>query len=165
MRAYQYLLRSRRLRRSRGAVAAAVAIVTVGLFAGAARAYWTAIGSGTGSATTATLEGVTIDSVTIASERLAPGGAPVPVRITVRNANAFPVSLTAVSAGPVSSDKPGCGDAGHPSGVSLDVAGSVVVIPASSTAEVLRSAQMATTSPSACQGAVFSTDLTLDVRR
>ncbi len=140
----------------------ALLVLLLGCFAGgAAYAYWTTQGTGSGSATAGTLEPVTIENVAF-SGRLYPGGS-APVTITVNNPNAFSVTVSSLTAGSVTSDKAGCG--GSNTSVTLNLGGlqTATIIPG--TQALMASASMGLNSVSACQGAMFSTSLNLGVQK
>jgi hypothetical protein len=73
---------SKHLTRKR-VVLVAIAGLTVALAAGGAFAYFTASGSGTGSAGVGSASGITLASGTVSG--LYPGGADVPVTVTITN--------------------------------------------------------------------------------
>ena len=128
-----------------------------------AYAYWTTTGSGTGSATSGTLQTVTIDAVTFDGGTLRPGGPATSVHIPATNSNNFAVDITSLTAGPIHSDKSGCDDAD--TGVTIDLSGVTGSILANTTRPFTAPASMSTASVSACQGATFSAQLTLVVRK
>ena len=143
-----------------------VAFVALGAGATAvtgAYAYWTASGSGTGSGAAGTLQTVTIDSVTFDGGTLRPGGPNTAVHIPATNSNSFAVDITSLAAGPIHSDKSGCD--GADTGVTVDLSGVTGSIPPNTTTSFTAPASMSTASVSACQGATFSTQLTLVVRK
>ena len=75
-----------------------VVVLTAGLVlvGGAAFAWWTAGGSGTGSATTGTVEGITIKQTTTIAD-LYPGQAPVALAGNFDNGNDGPVRVAQVT--------------------------------------------------------------------
>jgi len=75
--------------------AGAVAVVILGS-AGAALAYWTAGGTGSGSASTANTNGITINQTTVVTG-LYPGGSPVTISGNFDNPNASKVFVHQVS--------------------------------------------------------------------
>ena len=152
---------SRGLHRRVWIVAAVVGLaVSAG---GAAVASWTASGSGQGNAKSDTLVNATVDLVTFSSS-LSPGGPAVDVDVTFTNPNSFPVVIDSLTEGVTTSSSLGCGTAGNPTGVSLDLSAITgTLAPGESTMKA--SASMDTTSVSSCQGATFSTSLSLAVSR
>jgi hypothetical protein len=72
----------------------ATALVIAG---GAAFAYWTSAGSGSGTADTGTSVGVTIVQTPVAADALFPGGAPVALSGTFTNTNTGPVYVAQVT--------------------------------------------------------------------
>jgi hypothetical protein len=132
--------------------------------AGTSGAFWTSVGGGDGAAGVGSLQPVTVKSISIPAGRLSPDGPPVPVSITLHNANSFPLTITNITAAEFTSNVPGCGDINNPTGVDLDfdpttfptfVGDQVVVAQAS----------MGLNSASTCQDATFSTVLTVEARR
>ena len=75
-------------------LAVTAALVVAG---GAAFAYWTAGGSGTGTADTGTVVGVTIVQTAVAADALYPGGSPVALSGTFNNSNSGPVYVSQVT--------------------------------------------------------------------
>lgn len=144
---------------------AAIGVVALALdgLCTAAFAYWTSPGFGTATATAGTLNSVTVDSV-VFTGRLRPGTS-IPVSVTVTNTNAFSVTIFSLGAGAVTSDKAGCGPSA--SGVTLSGlsgAAGTVLANGSTTLNII-TATMPPTAASACQGATFSTQLDLVVRK
>lgn len=91
--------------RRRKVLVASVAMVAVG---GAAFAYWTAGGSGTGSAATgASAQGVTVNQ-TSTPTGLTPDSTPQGLSGTFDNPNSAAVPLTTVSGEVTATDKSGC---------------------------------------------------------
>ncbi|MGI8457339.1 MAG: hypothetical protein ACR2LI_04395 [Propionibacteriaceae bacterium] len=76
--------------------------------AGAAFAYWTNQGSGTGTAETGTNEAITINQVTDVTD-MGPGVAPQALSGNFDNPNDGPVYVAAVTATVTGTDKTGCG--------------------------------------------------------
>lgn len=76
-----------------------VAVVTVALVVtgGAAFAYWTAGGSGTGAADTGTSVNVTIVQTAFPADALYPGSAAIPLSGTFTNSNPGPTHVNQVS--------------------------------------------------------------------
>jgi hypothetical protein len=83
------------------------ALVLVG--GSAAVAYWTAGGSGTGSAATGTTEGITVNQTSVV-EDMGPGVAPQPLSGNFDNTNDGPVYVSTVTAaiGTISGGGPTC---------------------------------------------------------
>ena len=84
---------------SKRKIAATIAItaILVGGGGAAAIAYWSAGGAGTGTATTGTSAGVTVNQ-TAAASNLTPGGTTQALSGTFTNANAGPVNISTVTA-------------------------------------------------------------------
>jgi len=147
-------------RRRKGLVTVAAALLGA-IAAPAAFAYWTSSGTGAGAAGTGTLRAVTIDSVDFITP-LFPNGPAADVTVHLTNPNDYAVTIDSVTAGPLTSDRSGCD--GAATGVTLDLhalTGNLPPGPAVFTA----SASMDATSVSSCQGATFSTVLTVTVHR
>jgi hypothetical protein len=146
----------------------AAAAVIIGLSGGAAYAYFTSSGSGSGVATTGSMETVTIAAITSQTPNTAllPGSAGEVV-VNVHNPNAFAVSLVSVVADgsiSVSGGLGGCTVAN--SGVSFTSQnGLSVPIPATTTklVRLAGAASMSSTSANGCQGATFSIPVTITV--
>jgi hypothetical protein len=86
------------MRRRALLIVGAVAALTVGLGGGAAFAYFTSHGSGTGSATTGTAQNVTITTNATPAGLLQPNGTGDLV-ITATNPNNYSVQITALTLG------------------------------------------------------------------
>jgi hypothetical protein len=82
--------------RKAAAITAATALTVFG-GAGAAIAYWTTSGSGTGSASTGDVQAVTVTQTAVVSG-LVPGGAPVALSGKFNNPNPGAVTVASVSA-------------------------------------------------------------------
>jgi hypothetical protein len=130
---------------------------------GAAWADWSGSGTGQGTAKADSFQTVTVETVTFSSD-VYPGGPAVPVDIKFTNPNNFSVTIDSVTAGTTTSSNLGCGDTGNPTGVSFDLSTIVGTLEPGETT-LVAAALMDTTSVSACQGATFSTPLTLVVGR
>ena len=145
----------------------ALGVVLIGfLGSGIAYAYWTTQGTGSGSATTGTLQTVKIDAVsfpTATEVRLYPGGPTTPVTITVTNPNSFPVMVSSLTYGAITSGKSGC--SGSNAEVTIDLTGLQTSTIAAGTHDLMASASMGLGSASACQGATFSSSFNLGVRK
>jgi hypothetical protein len=160
----------RRLRFAPWVIVAAIGLV-VALGGGVAYAYWTAHGSGSGNATNAGMQAVTVEAL-IAGDNpastLIPGGT-ADVVVRVANSNAYPVHIYSVAGnGAVTAD------AGHSACTTTGVTFNAPAAPLSPTVTVPASgstlvhlpgtASMSTASQSACQGATFQIPLTVTVR-
>jgi hypothetical protein len=139
----------------------------IGLSAGAAYAYFTTPGHGTGSASIGSMQTITIAATTATpGNPLLPGGSG-DVTLEVTNPNAFPVTLLSVtSSGTITAD------ASHPSCTTTGVTFTSQTalnktIPASSTTtiDLKGAATMDTTSSDGCQGATFSIPVTITVQK
>ena len=76
---------------------AALATALVVVAGGAAFAYWTSGGAGSGTADTGTVVGVTIVQTPVAADALFPGGSPVTLSGTFTNTNSGPVYVAQVT--------------------------------------------------------------------
>lgn len=131
----------------------------------AAYAYWSTDGTGTATAKAGTLIPAAVSPLTVSTSKLRPGGPAVSVQITISNPNPSAVTITHLTAGPITSDKPGCGDsADHPTGVTFDLSGISGSVDANDSATFTASANMDLTSVNECQGASFTSALTLAVQ-
>lgn len=151
----------RRLLRRRTVRLALAAAIVWGFGTTCAYAYWSASGGGSASVGAGTLQQVTIEAVSI-GQNLRPGQT-VTVDVQILNTNPFPVDITSMTAGTITSDKPGC--AGTSSGVTLNLATVTGPVPANQTTTFAASAAMDTSAPDACQGATLSAPLNLQVRK
>jgi len=150
-----------------------VALVAVpALVAGAvtARASWTTHGSGTGAATAAGMQTVTLVAFVggdAPSSTLVPGGT-ADVILRVSNPNPFSVQVYSISsAGAITPDAshPGCTTTGvsftPPASPSITIPAG----PSSTLVHLAGAAAMSASSSSGCQGATFSIPITLVVHR
>lgn len=150
------------LRRFRRKTRAAFVVVMLGAFtAPFAIAHWSSSGTGTGAASAGTLQPVAIDTVAFGLS-LRPAGPATNVTVHVSNPNDYAVVIDGVTAGTIHSDKLGCD--GVNTGVSLDLAVLAGNLPPGASTFVA-SASMTGTSASACQGARFTSVLTLAVHK
>ncbi|MDT0168088.1 hypothetical protein [Pseudarthrobacter sp. BRE9] len=161
-----------RAHHGRGLKAAALAGLLVTAGAGTAYAYWTAGGTGSGSAAAGTMQTVTVDALVAGDNprtALIPGGsADVVLRLT--NPNPYAVQVYSITAnGPATADAahPGCTTTGVSfTGTTAPLSPATSVAANSSTLLTLPgSAVMDTTSLAACQGATFSLPVTAEVRK
>lgn len=145
-----------------------VICAVVGFASGAAYAYFTGSGHGTGSASVGTMQTVTISSATVSpGTKLLPGGTGE-VTLEVNNPNTFAVTLvsvTLVSNGTIT----GTGGVGSCSNTGVTFApqnGLNTRIPPGGPTEVdlLGAASMGTGSDPGCQGATFSIPVTITVQ-
>ncbi len=146
-----------RTRRSLPVLLAAVMVV---MTVGVAYAAWTANGSGTGEAQATTAVDLAIEAGTAGTD-LYPG-ATADVLVNIANPNPYPVTLTSVSMGAVTSDMVGCTDA-----VAADLSFTMTPgysenIAASGGAvdSLVGTVAMGNNSVDACQGATFTLNLT-----
>lgn len=148
--------------------AATVALCVLG-GAGSAYAYWATTGLGSGSATNGTMQTVNVVALVggdTPQNSLVPGGT-AEVILRASNPNAYPVTVIGVTPnGNVTADAAhsGCTTTGVTMTPTLP---QTVTIPANSSV-LLRlpgAASMSTASLSACQGAVFSVPVSLEVRK
>lgn len=86
-------------------IVAGTAVLVVG--GGAAFAYWTATGTGSGTATTGTVSGVIVNQ-TSAITGLAPGGTPEGLSGNFDNSNDAAVALTTVTGSVTATSATGC---------------------------------------------------------
>jgi hypothetical protein len=106
-------------------VAALAVVAGLLVIAGAAFAYWTTTGTGTGQASTGTVTGITVNQTSTVTG-MAPGVAAQALSGNFDNGNSGPVYVTSVSATVTGTDKAGCtaGDytiAGSPAAVGTQV--------------------------------------------
>jgi hypothetical protein len=156
------------MRRRFALVIGTTVLLTLGLLAGSAYAYFRSSGAGFGSGSTGALAAVTVVATTsTANTPLLPGGGPGDVILHVDNPNAFAVTLVRVTGnGTITAD------AGHPSctttGVTFtDQTNLQVGIPASNASfqvDLAAAASMNLASSNGCQGATFSIPVKITVR-
>jgi hypothetical protein len=148
----------RRPHRSRKLLVAFVALLTLGLAAGA-WAYFRSTGSGSGQVSTGTLAGVSVAAVTGTPTTPLYPGATGDVILNIANSNTFSVKLVDVSAnGTITADTghSGCTTTGvtFTNQTALNV-----TVPANSSAfavDLPGATSMSSASQSACQGATFT---------
>jgi len=155
----------RRSARNATAVVVAVGSGFVGITA--ASAYFVSPGSGSGSATAATVQAVTASGAVVSN--LIPDGVSHDVTLTVTNPNAFAVELESVIGNgtilPDSPDHSGCGPTGvtfaDQTGLSQAIPGGSVPTPVT----LNNAARMNNTSGDGCQGATFTIPVTISVQK
>ncbi len=146
---------------------AATAGLTAILSAGAAYAFFSGSGSGTGSAPTGALQTVSLVAVTGTPESPLQPGSTGDVLLNVSNSNARGVTLVSVIGdGPITVTG-GTGCTSATSGVTFtDQKALSIAIPGSASAspvDLSGAATMSYSSASACQGAVFNIPVTITV--
>jgi hypothetical protein len=125
-------------------------------------AYWSATGSGSGSATAITAKQITVSGLSLSAD-LYPGGPPGAVGLKLNDPNPYGVYVTFLQSGwgtPVSNTS-GCAS----SYVSIDpkapAVGTVTLIPGTTTTIAMPGVlDLSPNAPDACQGATFSVPLT-----
>lgn len=152
--------------RPRRLLPAGAAVLAAALAGTAAWAYWTAAGAG--SAGSGTMQPVTVAALVAGDQ---PGSALLPgasadVVLRLHNPNTFAVQLTAVAAaGAVTADAahPGCSTTGV---TFVPPTNPQITVPATTTllVDLPAAASMASSAPSACQGATFAVPVTVTAR-
>lgn len=147
---------------------AAVAVLVVG--GASALAYFRAVGSGSGSATSDTAQAVTVQAVSSGAPAvtLIPGGT-ADLLVQVSNPNTFAVTIVGVSQNGNVSVIGGASctsDPGGNSGVSVPSQSALSVVVSSGTHVVTipNGAAMSASSASGCQGATFQVPVLITVR-
>ena len=141
--------------------------LVVGLGSGAAYAYFTSSGHGTGSAITGSMQKVMISSATATpTSELQPGGT-ADVTLEVTNPNNFTVTLVSVvGSGNIFADSghPGCTTTGvtFTDQTSLNTP---ISAGATATIDLPGAAAMSSASSADCQGATFSIPVTISVEK
>ncbi len=157
----------RRWRRAPVLLGLVVALL-LGLVGGAAWAFFTSTGTGSGTATVGSIQPVTLLAATGTPSSALQPGAHADLTLTVKNPNSYPVSITGLTqnGAPTVSGGTGCtaGNAGvtvpHQTGLNVGVTpGTAVVV------HIPNGAAMSTTSASGCQGASFHFPVTITVRK
>lgn len=144
----------------RNKIAAIGATVTL-IGGGAAFAAWSASGTGPGQARALTAQSITVSSATATAD-LYPGFTGGDVSFSLTNPNPYPVTLTAMTAGTVTSSDPTACPASNitvspATGLSLAV-GAADTASGQTIADVV---SMASTAPDGCQGVTFTISLSL----
>jgi hypothetical protein len=155
-----------RERRRSGKVRLGVAIVVMLVVAGGALAYYTAAGSGSGSATVGTPDVLTITASTPAAGLLYPGGTGE-VDLTISNPNAFPVRVNSLVLGGdgIGSDHAGCDTSSlhyetqTNSGAGWDVPAGDGTTPGTLDVQLTDALSMDSDASNECQGATFTISL------
>ena len=130
------------------------------LASGTAFAYWTTVGAGSGAASATTAAPLTTAGV-VSATGLYPGGT-AQGSIVVTNPNPFAVSVGSATFAPAATTTSAC----VTTGVSFVAApaptpAAPLVVPAKGTATLSYSVSMSTTSDDGCQGAAFTSSLSL----
>lgn len=151
----------------RHALLTAAIALFVALAAGAAYAYFTSHGSGTGHGTTGTIQPVTVAAFVggdTPSSTLLPGGT-ADVIVRVSNPNAFSVKLVSVSGNGTITASGGIGTCTTTGVTFTNQSGLSATIAASGTTLVhlAGAANMSSASQTGCQGATFSIPVSITV--
>ena len=123
-------------------------------------ALWSTSGVGTGSAKALTAQSLTVNAATATAD-LYPGFTQGDVYFSVNNPNPYPVTITSMTPGAITTSNPSC------VATNITVAsasGLSIVLPANSTATgqtITNVVTMLSTAPDACQGVTFTIGLTL----
>jgi hypothetical protein len=141
------------------AIVVSTAILAVGA-AGIAYAAWNATGGGSASTTATTAQVLSVVDIAPAAA-LYPGGSSA-VKFTIHNPNPYPVKVTSITGGTITSNVTTCTGTG--TGVSFDNQLSTnYLVPAGGDLDVTlaSAAHMSNASDNTCQGAVFTIPLTV----
>ncbi|TQJ38046.1 hypothetical protein FBY33_0031 [Arthrobacter sp. SLBN-112] len=163
---------TRTARAGRALKAAALAGTLIAAGAGSAYAFWTAGGTGTGTAAAGTMQAVTVDALVAGdgpTATLVPGGT-ADVVLRFSNPNPYSVQVYSVTAnGPATADTAhsGCTTTGVSfTGTAAPLSPATFIPANSSTLLTLPGlAAMDTTSLAPCQGATFHLPVTAEVRK
>jgi predicted ribosomally synthesized peptide with SipW-like signal peptide len=145
----------------------AVAALVLGLSGGAAFAYFTSSGSGSGTANAGTVSSVTVEAATgLVSNQLQPGTSG-DLLITINNPNSTALKLVSVSQNGSVTVAGGSSCTGATSGVTIPTqSGLTLTIPTgTATVVVPDGAAMSTSSASGCQGASFQVPVSISVEQ
>ncbi|MFN8024606.1 MAG: hypothetical protein U0Q03_23965 [Acidimicrobiales bacterium] len=127
---------------------------------GAAWALWSANGTGAGRATALTAQSITATAVT-GTASLYPGATDGDLYFTLTNPNPYPVLLTAMTPGTITTSNPACAitnvSVTGATGLSLNVAAGAT----SGTLSINNVVSMVASAPDACQGVSFTINMTL----
>lgn len=134
------------------------AVLVVG--AGIAYAAWTVSGSGTGTAKAATAASITLNTPASTTGDLYPGFTGGDLSFDVANPNNFPVVITGLTTGAITSDNGLCDD----TNITLDdlSTGLSITVSANATAESVTIpdvVSMVNNAADACQGATFTVQI------
>jgi hypothetical protein len=143
----------------------ATSTAALALGAGVAFAFWSATGTGSGAGGATTAVTLTVTPSTPSNGTLFPGGPGGPVTFTITNPNPYPVSLTGLSWGAVTStNTSSCAS----SNVQLDPSApstmTAVVVPANTTSGIISVSpviDLLGTAGPGCQGVAFDAVLTV----
>lgn len=151
------------MKTSRGSRALTVLIAGAGitvLASGSAFAYWTTVGAGAGTAAATTAAPLTTGTAT-AAPGLYPGGSSNG-SIVITNPNPFAVKVTSATFAAASADRSGCTTTGVTFAATTPPSLSTpLTIPAKGTQPLSYTVQMSNASDDACQGATFTSALSL----
>lgn len=140
--------------------------LVVGLASGAAYAYFTSSGKGTGSASVGSMQPVTVSTASPGTLLLPGGSADVTFQVT--NPNSFAVTLVSVTGnGPITATggQGSCPTANTGVTFNPPTSLSTVINPgATKSIDLPGAASMSQTSASGCQGATFSIPVTIAVQ-
>ncbi len=133
--------------------------VTV-LASGTAFAYWTTVGAGTGTAAATTAQPLTTGPAT-AAPGLHPGGSATG-SVVITNPNPFAVSVTSATFAAAATTAPGCTTTGVTFAPATPLsAAAPLPVPARGAVTLSYTVQMTNASDDGCQGASFTSALTL----
>lgn len=156
-----------RFRRVRLTVAATVAAVALGGFAGSAYAYFTSTGSGSGHASVGTLKAVVVEAATgTPTSKLVPGGT-ADLTLTLTNPNPFTVTITGIAEFGTSVSVVGtssCTSTNAGVSVPTETGLTTTLAHGSHVVTIATGASMSATSSSACQNASFHVPVTVTVK-
>ncbi len=151
-------------------ITTAVAAAALALPTGVAQAYWLAAGSGTGSATAGNVSSLTgLTGTAAVTGVLVPGGTGSLV-LAVRNPNDVPITVDAISTGPVAVHVQGaagtCSASDPAISVVVPTSGLPFTIAAGGdvTVTLANAVAMGSTAASGCQSATFGVPLSLTGR-
>jgi hypothetical protein len=141
-------------------ILAALAVTALVLGGGVAYAAWSASGTGSGAAKATTAQVLTVTAGTTTAD-LYPGFTQGDVFLTVNNPNPYPVRITGLTPGAVTTSSGTC----TASNISiLTATGLNITVPAATAAAAVtvpNIVTMAAAAPDACQGVTFTIAVTL----
>lgn len=152
-----------RLRRRRPLVMVVVGLITFVSTAGVAVALWSASGTGNGGAKALTAQALTVTAASTPTADLFPG-ASGDLQFTVTNPNPYPISLTAVDYGAVtSSDQANCPAANLTTAADGNLASPIALNAnaVNTPATIADAITLDTNAPDGCQGVTFTVAITL----
>ncbi len=138
-------------------------LATLLLVGGIAGAFWATTGTGSGSDAAVSAQTLTVTAAASPTADLYPGASGA-LQFTVTNPNPYPVTLTSVTYGAITSSNPTNCPAANLVAATGGVLGTAIPVSANGTsgnATMPNAVTLASTAPNGCQGIIFTIVLTL----